>query len=825
MQRRTQRRTYVLSALDFTHKSVCYRTTECSYDAQGRPASLQYKDGATVVDGWNYDYDNNGNVRAMASARTGDAGAWTYLYDGRNRLSEAFRKNSAGALASRHGFEYDAADNLTAKTVTPYVQQFYDDFADGNITANPAWLSTGTWSAVSQEAVNTAEASFMPEIRQNLANSDGEYWYSYLIEDASVSGARSRFVLRRNMTSGDCIRVIFMANELAVKQYSGGVLSDLTVNSNVTTESNTWYDVYVRASANVIEVWRGPRGGKLALVAKATNAAVLSGDALSFDVWTNTVVHLDDLRMCTARAANQSFTSTFNGTFDGWVQNTGTFSTANNYLTNTTPSVQCSMRRDTANADFQMKFSYRDDSAIPGPWGQVRYRYADSSNFGYLVLYPASFTLRERRAGTDVTLTSGAWSSTLGAWYDVTIIADGTHIEVWRGPKGGTQTRMCSVDNAVILSGAKSYLLTAVNGTYAFDDFQMTAEDLSTTTYAYDTANQLTAMTVNGTTTNYTYNAWGRMTGKTEGAKSATYYYCYGDKLLTSLSNFPGEHSWTAYVYDGLGRRRKESLLGSTTTWFRWQGMEESGEYTSAGSWTIGALQTGYVPGLASFAGSDPSTAEWRYQLTDHLGSMRHLTGQNKAALARYDYAPYGELMRNAGLPLTVGYTGHRWDAAIGHYYAPFRYYNPQTARWNMRDPLGFVDGPNMYAYVAGNPVMRIDTLGLFTANPFDIGECMLRKAYHPLPSGWSLPIGSILKLPWKNPFTGKRWSSRLLQSISKAPLKGQSNLSSMFRLYSRIPGMPGILRTWLPRIGKISPIITIIDGALSWRKIILCMI
>ena len=77
---------------------------------------------------------------------------------------------------------------------------------------------------------------------------------------------------------------------------------------------------------------------------------------------------------------------------------------------------------------------------------------------------------------------------------------------------------------------------------------------------------------------------WGRMTGKTEGAKSATYYYCYGDKLLTSLSNFPGEHSWTAYVYDGLGRRRKESLLGSTTTWFRWQGMEESGEYASAGN-------------------------------------------------------------------------------------------------------------------------------------------------------------------------------------------------------------------------------------------------
>ncbi|NLV42432.1 MAG: RHS repeat-associated core domain-containing protein [Candidatus Hydrogenedentes bacterium] len=68
--------------------------------------------------------------------------------------------------------------------------------------------------------------------------------------------------------------------------------------------------------------------------------------------------------------------------------------------------------------------------------------------------------------------------------------------------------------------------------------------------------------------------------------------------------------------------------------------------------------------------------------------------------------------MRSAGLPLTIGYTGHPWDRALGQYFAPFRYYNPATARWNMRDPLGFVDGPNVYAYVAGNPVMRTDPSG-----------------------------------------------------------------------------------------------------------------
>ena len=262
-------------------------------------------------------------------------------------------------------------------------------------------------------------------------------------------------------------------------------------------------------------------------------------------------------------------------------------------------------------------------------------------------------------------------------------------------------------------SDGASCRVVPVGGVYAFDNFQTTAEDLSATSYTYDAANQLTAMNVDGTTTNFTYDDWGRMAGKTQGAYAAAYTYRFGDKLKAVTSNFPGETASVAYNYDGLGRRRLEQLDNTTATWFRWSGWEECGEYAgTVGSWTIGALQTGYVPGLATFAGSNPATAEWRYRLTDHLGSVRQLSGQTKAALARYDYAPYGELLRSAGLPLTVGYTGHLWDNAIGQYYAPFRYYNPQTARWNMRDPLGFVDGPNVYAYVAGSPVNYIDPDG-----------------------------------------------------------------------------------------------------------------
>ncbi len=61
---------------------------------------------------------------------------------------------------------------------------------------------------------------------------------------------------------------------------------------------------------------------------------------------------------------------------------------------------------------------------------------------------------------------------------------------------------------------------------------------------------------------------------------------------------------------------------------------------------------------------------------------------------------------------LCAGFTGHRWDAETGMYFAPFRYYAPQNARWMKRDPAGFVDGVNVYAYVKNRPTYTVDPMG-----------------------------------------------------------------------------------------------------------------
>jgi len=110
----------------------------------------------------------------------------------------------------------------------------------------------------------------------------------------------------------------------------------------------------------------------------------------------------------------------------------------------------------------------------------------------------------------------------------------------------------------------------------------------------------------------------------------------------------------------------------------------------------------------------DTSPATYWYYFHDNLGSTRRLRAQNKNSLGVYEYTPYGEIYHESGPAITYKYTGHAWDPLAQLYYAPYRYYSPSNARWITRDPLGMDDGPNVYAYVTGDPVNRTDQHGEF---------------------------------------------------------------------------------------------------------------
>ncbi len=141
---------------------------------------------------------------------------------------------------------------------------------------------------------------------------------------------------------------------------------------------------------------------------------------------------------------------------------------------------------------------------------------------------------------------------------------------------------------------------------------------------------------------------------------------------------------------------------------------------------------------LAATLGSDPATGVTGYLLKDHLGTPRASYGQTRNLLSKNEYSPYGIPEVNLGAPSPIGYTGHYHDTETNLNYAPYRYYNPQNTRWLKRDPLGMIDGPNMYAYVKGNPVNSKDIWGLteWTWSP---------------PGAGGLPPGATDSFPWSD--------------------------------------------------------------------------
>ncbi|ROM70500.1 toxin [Pseudomonas brassicacearum] len=111
------------------------------------------------------------------------------------------------------------------------------------------------------------------------------------------------------------------------------------------------------------------------------------------------------------------------------------------------------------------------------------------------------------------------------------------------------------------------------------------------------------------------------------------------------------------------------------------------------------------------------SNDQYRYSLTDHLGSSSLELDAEAGVITRETYHPYGSTAWFAGRSeveasyKTVRYSGKERDAT-GLYYYGFRYYATWLQRWISPDPAGDVDGLNSYAMVRGNPITLKDNDG-----------------------------------------------------------------------------------------------------------------
>ncbi|MBL8227364.1 MAG: RHS repeat-associated core domain-containing protein [Bryobacterales bacterium] len=270
---------------------------------------------------------------------------------------------------------------------------------------------------------------------------------------------------------------------------------------------------------------------------------------------------------------------------------------------------------------------------------------------------------------------------------------------------------------------------------------QLTSAALSGATprtfgYGYDPAGNRTNETINAAAAPVTVNALNQLVSRTGAnprafaydangnmvsnngvgrtATNYTYQWDAENRLVAIL--YPTTNQRTEFAYDGLGRRiRITERTGGTINSVRqfvWDGLSIAEERDSTGNLTKRFYSQGQVNGATPL-----------FYTRDHLGSVREVANGAGTLQGRYDYDPYGRRTITAGADVAdFGFTGHLYHTQSKLHLTLFRAYDAELGRWGSRDPIHEHGGFNMFAYVNGDPVGRVDILGLVDYRQTAIG-------------------------------------------------------------------------------------------------------
>ena len=284
----------------------------------------------------------------------------------------------------------------------------------------------------------------------------------------------------------------------------------------------------------------------------------------------------------------------------------------------------------------------------------------------------------------------------------------------------------------------------------------LVSDGQSTTTYAYDSFDQLVRENnqAAGKTWTYAYDSGGNIRSKTEyayttgtlGAAVRTVAYGYGDAgwsdLLTSIGgqsltadeigNLLSDGTWTytwqhgrqlagmskagtdiSYRYDSDGKRITKTVngtaynyhyLGDQLVELTWSGNKLHFTYDSTGPLSVNCNGTEY------------------FYVKNAQGDVTGLVNASGTRVVTYTYDAWGNPLTTTGsLAATLGeqnplrYRGYVYDTETGLYYLQSRYYNPTWGRFISTDKLidnRSINGRNVFAYCLNNPVNHIDSNG-----------------------------------------------------------------------------------------------------------------
>ena len=131
----------------------------------------------------------------------------------------------------------------------------------------------------------------------------------------------------------------------------------------------------------------------------------------------------------------------------------------------------------------------------------------------------------------------------------------------------------------------------------------------------------------------------------------------------------------------------------------------------------------------------DDAADDTLYYCNDANFNVTALVAESSGSVVeRYTYDPYGKVTvldadfsadadGLSDVDNVVLYTGHKYDAETGLYWACRRYYHPTLGRWSSRDPYAEKERLlTLYVYVSSSPCAGLDPEGLFNWELFGEG-------------------------------------------------------------------------------------------------------
>ncbi len=248
---------------------------------------------------------------------------------------------------------------------------------------------------------------------------------------------------------------------------------------------------------------------------------------------------------------------------------------------------------------------------------------------------------------------------------------------------------------------------------------------------------------------------------------------------MESLSSAPaGSKRRLTFDYDAQGRRiLKTACVWTNEAWslvlsnkFLYDGWNLVTELNATNNAVIRSYLWGLdvsssLQGAGSVGGLlavTPSGGAAELPVYDGNGNVMGLLDSTATNwVARYEYGPFGEVIRASGTMAKLSafrFSTKYQDDETGLLYYGYRYLDTSTGRWLSRDPIGENGGLNLYEFGSNDAVDKIDVRGLtvgqfsivwsYKVRTFQYAGWRVRLRWAP-PSDWPTACAPCTKAVW----------------------------------------------------------------------------